>query len=281
MRFLLGFQPIPSQVSIQCFYRLGFYRLGFYRLVLLLVIVAGLGLSMSALASSRVLRQSLEQHTAKQWGRADVSGLKKVTFDLADIEVNTRDGQHYLTRLFAAYETDTVEQLKDYVFVNFIRGEQYASSGDGLKQFIFMRQFFGKDVEFRHKEWVVDSVDADPVYNSSDPKNRHALYRWNRVRGSFDKSSEVFVGRELPQVPEVYVADRPGTAFYFPETGIAKNIDLEFQMCLFRSNEVPLQASSNWNISNGSHWVQPEPAISCFPWKSRFIYNHEQGRFEY
>ena len=144
--------------------------------------------------------------------------------------------------------------------------------GDGTikKEILDSREFFDSIIKFKHTDWVIDSVDLDPVYNSH-PDLRHASYRWNTKPGSFDKSTEKVYYNERPSTPNLYVSDLPGTAFY-SQDGEAKNLSLEFVTCIYKTVDIPLVATpADINFST---------PIACHTWKSSFIYNHEAAKFE-
>jgi hypothetical protein len=103
----------------------------------------------------------------------------------------------------------------------------------------------GEHIPYLFHDWTVDSMDTDPVYNSDPTQaDRHYFYRWNNVTGSTDYNTELFMGEtdQKPKDNEVYVIDRPGTAFSQFNT---TNISLQFKMCLYKTAQIPLIATKD------------------------------------
>ena len=112
----------------------------------------------------------------KTWKNSDCKktgtcSLKSFSVLVEDYIVKfSPDDTSYGTTMVARYRTDRVSSLEDYVIVNFIRGcifESYLKNGEIIKGISTSRDFFGGSVRFRHPEWVIDSVDEDPVYWSA------------------------------------------------------------------------------------------------------------------
>lgn len=181
------------------------------------------------------------------------------------------------TRMFAKYETKKVGELEEYGVVQFLRGCQYNTYVDQGKIVTvdnILRHSFNKLVVFKHPEWVIDSVDLDPLYNNT-PENeswgtRHGFYRWNR-KGNYDEDGEVLFRNEKPpqniKNPNLYVIVHPGTSFI--EAGWAKNISMEFKTCLYKTKDIPVKT-----LESDIHFAK---AIHCFDWSTSFIYDHATG----
>ena len=168
------------------------------------------------------------------------------------------------------YVTNTVPALENYAFVQFIKGCQYYSSDDGKLNVSYLaRDHFSKRIIFCHKDWVIDSLDTDPAYYST-PSSRHFNYKWSTTRGSVSENPQKYYGFEKPVYPELYVTDRPGTAFFM--NGNSKNISLSFKTCLYRTADIPKETTPE-NINFGK-------PISCFYWDSSWIYNSASGKFQ-
>ncbi len=181
----------------------------------------------------------------------------------------------YGTAAYMSYETRDVDQLEDYAFVQFIKGCAFESrvdeeTGEIRKRFHLLRHFFDELVDFHHPEWVIDSIDKDPMYNNMEPHNRHGAYRWNRVRGSYDRKTEVFYQNRKPRFPLLYASDHPSTSFLTAQG--ARNMSLKFKTCIYQTNDIPLVSSPKD--------MDPSQALGCFNWQSSFIYNHKTGEYE-
>lgn len=204
--------------------------------------------------------------------------LKRSEFLVEDyrqaiLEENQETGYYYGTRLIAKYETDSVATLENYVFVQFIKGCVFQSklqNGIITYQYISTPQY-DQFTEFKFKNWVIDSVDTDPVYNSVPGEPRHVAYYRNTVRGSFSPETEKFYGHEKPELPELYVKDRSVPAATYLE-GRVQNVSLGLKICIYKANEVPKSIPDNINFA--------EP-LYCHYRSSSFVYNHESAKFEH
>lgn len=199
--------------------------------------------------------------------------LKRVEYLVQDYRIRVGGGYNFGTRLFARYQTDSLSTLEDYVFVQFIRGCVYTTERkNGVVTILrdIDRYHFEKIRIFKHAEWVIDSFDKDPAYYSIAGLPRHFAYRWNKKPGSTAKETEMIYGREWPDFPELYVADRPATAFYMNRS--ARNISLRFKTCIYKSRDVPFTANPN-----EIEFAEP---INCFFWNSSFIFSHRKKMYE-
>lgn len=206
--------------------------------------------------------------------------LKQYSIHVQDYKIQFTGGKlSYGTRMFAEFETESLESLEEYAIVQTIKGCQFQSkkTSSGIEYiYSFARELFDDIVPFIHKSWQVDSVDKDPVYNNTPVefketwKTRIGLYRWNKVANSYHQDTEVLFYKEKPEVPRLYVVDRPGTAFY--ENGIAKNISLQFKACLYKASDIP-------EIGHPDEINFSTAPLHCFDWASSFIYDHERHLF--
>lgn len=175
----------------------------------------------------------------------------------------------YGTDIKMSFKTKSSADLEKYAIVQFIKGCKFNSykkpDGSIEKYFGIKRDFFGiKDV-FDHPEWVIDSIDTDPMYNNHTKDKRHAYYRWTK------NGKEVYFFQEKPKANELYVTDLPGTVNMEDPNGIASNISLKFKTCLYKTSDIPLEARPDDKIPG---------AIKCFDWASSYIYNHRTKKYE-
>ena len=133
-------------------------------------------------------------------------------------------------------------------------------------------------VTFKFPNWVIDSVDVDPMYWSTNQTEgiRHYSYAWNTVEDSFDQDTEKYFGIEKPTIPELYTEDLPGQSFV-SELGSAVNLSLMFKTCIYKTKLVK-PYNKRENIKLGKFFVVKP--IHCFNWDSIFLYNHESYGFE-
>ncbi|OFZ47540.1 MAG: hypothetical protein A2381_10140 [Bdellovibrionales bacterium RIFOXYB1_FULL_37_110] len=209
--------------------------------------------------------------------------LKRIKHFVNDYEVAfTPQTSSYGTKMYLLFETSEVEDVKDYVAVQFIKGCQFESIlKDGSIKYLsnISKRSFGEVVAFKFPDWITDSIDTDPVYNSHADEHlpRHFGYKWNKVRGSFEESTEDYLRDQMPAHPEIYVRDMPGTAFVdsaknADDFEYAKNISLEFKICLYKEKDIPL-------VSTRNNLLEDVTPIHCFSWSSSFIYDHEKKVF--
>jgi len=194
--------------------------------------------------------------------------LKKVGMWFARYRVEVEGDYNYGTSMMAFYETDSVETLEKYGFVQFIRGCMF-SSYKGIDNSVIKTQDVSKaqfdtNVMFYFPNWVIDSDIKDPLYASYPGHSRLYYGQWmdNGVRNIY--------GRKKPTTPELFITDHPGSGFMM--SGIAHNASNEFRICLYKIKDVPRETAQD-NID----FAKP---IKCFTWNSIFVYDHEKGIFE-
>lgn len=170
------------------------------------------------------------------------------------------------------YETDSVEALEKYAIVQFKKGCVFYSSknsqgrihrnvGDTVPS-------FGEYIPFCFPQWVIDSQDTDPAYNSDPEYGRFYLLRWNKP-GSYDRSTQKFYGAEKPKLPVVYLTDYPAGAFV-TGTGV-RNVALEFNTCIYKASDVPADTQRD-----DIDFAKP---ITCFEWQSVYVYDFAKASF--
>ena len=198
--------------------------------------------------------------------------LKKFWIETSSYKVRIDNSYSYGTALKAGYETSSLDALEKYALVQFIRGchfESIKNPDDSIsKVFSQVKQQFNKWVPFVFYDWVIDSVDEDPIYNSDEDLGRYYFYRWN------DNGSKTFFGEKKPETPALYVVDHPGTAYVSDYYGAssAYNLSEEFKMCIYKIEDIPVKTTQD-NVE----FAKP---IHCFYWNSSFIYNQDTKQFE-
>lgn len=241
----------------------------------ILTLVAFSALATSAFAG--VTKGKIKEVVFKNINCAATDSCDLVEFKIQsyDYKVTFADqSPSYGTSAFMSYSTKNIDDLENYAIVQQIKGCIFDSGksydGQVIKSSTYVRDLFGKSVDYKHTDWTIDSIDEDPMYNNSVPELRHGSYRWNTVKNSFSKDTEKVYAKERPTIATLYVSDLPGTAF--ADNNEAKNISLEFRSCIYKTGQIPLVATpGDVNFS--------EP-IACLPWKSSFIYNHGAKKFE-
>jgi len=250
------------------------------RFIISVVFVLIINLSQAGVISGPIKETVFVNQNCEQ---NQTCNLKKIKHFVNDYEVKF-DGKtsSFGTKMYFLYETETIQDLTDYVAVQFIKGCQFNTTlKNGVVNYYsnISKRSFGEVIPFKFTDWIVDSIDTDPVYNSHSEENlpRHYGYKWNKIRGSFNDKTEDYYRDLGPTHPEIYVRDMPGTAFAEPaedatDFEYAKNISLEFKICLYKEKDIPLVSTRNNLLEN----VTP---IHCFNWNSSFVYDHEKKVF--
>jgi hypothetical protein len=206
----------------------------------------------------------------------DTCDLKRFTLTTAVYEIWFSDDPHYPTYgngVIMEYETDSVDTLEKYAIVQFMKGCVFDSSknGDGKisRNVNYTIPSFGEDIPFCFPEWVIDSQDTDPVYNSDPEYGRFYLLRWNKP-GSYEYPNHKYYGAEKPKIPVVYMADYP--AGVFVRATAVRNAALEFKTCIYKASDVPTKTQRD-----DINFAKP---LTCFEWQNVYVYDFAKGRFE-
>jgi hypothetical protein len=206
----------------------------------------------------------------------DTCDLKRFTLTTSVYEIWFSDDPIYPTYGNGAimeYETDSVAALEKYAIVQFVKGCVFDSSKNGERKInrniSYIITSFGESIPFCFPEWVIDSQDTDPAYNSDPEYGRFYLLRWNKP-GSYEYPNHKYYGAEKPKIPIVYMADYPAGAFV-TGSGV-KNAALEFKTCMYKASDVPTETRRD-NIN----FAKP---LACFEWQNVYVYDFAKGRFE-
>lgn len=200
------------------------------------------------------------------------------------------------TFFMAGIETETVDALTNYVFVQFVRGCIWTSiknpDGSMTTRFNVNRDHLGKRTHYVHRDWVVDSMDREPVYSAyGEGGDRHYFLQWSDPRprwiprgtqNLWKRGAHHENGEHTPTVPFGFVTDSPEPIATFHSAnldeqvlagapGKALNRSLQFKMCLYRTSDVPL-------ITDGTTKGFGVP-IACHEWRSSHVFDHDRGVF--
>jgi hypothetical protein len=206
----------------------------------------------------------------------DTCDLKRFTLTTSVYEVWFSDDPNYPTYgngVIMEYETDSVDALEKYAIVQFIKGCVFDSSKNGEgeinRDVSYTVPSFGEDIPYCFPEWVIDSQDTDPAYNSDPEYGRFYLLRWNKP-GSYEYLNHKYYGAEKPTIPVVYMADYPAGALV-TGTGV-KNAALEFNTCIYKASDVPAETRRE-----DIYFANP---ITCFEWQNVYVYDFDKRKFE-
>ena len=202
--------------------------------------------------------------------------LKRFTLTTEVYEIWFSDDPNYPTYgngVIIEYETDSVDALEKYAIVQFLKGCVFDSSKNGEGKINWNLSdtvaSFGENIPFCFPEWVIDSQDSDPAYNSDPEYGRFYLLRWNKP-GSYDDRNQKYYGAKKPKIPVLYMTDYPSGAFV-TGTGV-RNAALEFNTCIYKASDVPAKTGRD-DIS----FAKP---IACLEWQNVYVYDFDKGRFE-
>jgi hypothetical protein len=206
----------------------------------------------------------------------DTCDLKRFTLTTSVYEVWFSDDPNYPTYgngVIMEYETDSVDALEKYAIVQFIKGCVFDSSKNGEgkinRNVSYTVPSFGENIPYCFSEWVIDSQDTDPAYNSDPEYGRFYLLRWNKP-GSYEYPDHKYYGAEKPKIPVVYMADYPAGALV-TGSGV-KNVALEFNTCIYKASDVPAETRRE-----DINFAKP---ITCFEWQNVYVYDFDRGRFQ-
>lgn len=223
----------------------------------------------NAIIQEPTITQTFKNTDCEASGTCD---LKEFSLETYNYKVWIEGAYSYGTSATMKYKTDKVDNLEKYAVVQFIRGCVFHTqevNGEVVKSHHIVRKSFDEVIPFFHREWEIDSLDKDPIYNSI-PEGRHMAYRWNRKQGSTAKKTQVYVLNERPAHPELYVTDIPAGAFFVGKE--AKNVSLEFKSCIYKTEDIPTET-----VPNDTTFAEP---LKCFDWSSSYIYNHKRKLYE-
>ncbi|MGH7816646.1 MAG: hypothetical protein ACREOR_04595 [Candidatus Binatia bacterium] len=179
----------------------------------------------------------------------------------------------YGTGVIMEYETDSITALEKYAIVQFKKGCVFHTSKNGSgkidRNISDVVPSFGEHIPFCFREWVIDSQDTDPAYNSDPQYGRFYLLRWNKP-GSYDNRTQKFYGAQKPRRPVLYMTDYPAGAFV-TGTGV-KNVALEFKTCIYKAGDVPVATRRD-----DVHFAKP---INCFEWQNVYVYDFDKAVFQ-
>lgn len=215
----------------------------------------------------------------------DLLGFEFKVTRITSKEVNGMTSSSYLEGF---YETKSVDSLEKYATVQYIRGGLYDINQMGdepsYKTISHTREFFGHDlVPFQHDDWVIDSLDDDPIYASAAQKNhRHGYYMIKKDENSsilFDGAAtylDYYFYNPKIKIPRMHFTDMP-TGGRYSEIMIAAgenkdkllkystNSTMEFVICIFKTKDIPRYVDH--------YYLDQSKAIGCLSWHNYHIFD--------
>ena len=216
------------------------------------------------------------------FSKPNVSTAGNLNDELTLFKLDTRNyhlkdhEDRFGTTAYMSYRTDKVENLKKFGIVQFIKGCVFVDPTDSnpnkFPRSILARNYYDEHAPFYHPEWMIDSLDKDPLYNSYDANvDRFAAYKWVPTLGDYTNFREdMYVFDQAPPHAELFVTDRPAQAY--ANKDIIQNVSLSFKSCIYKIEDIPLESNPT-----DTSFAKP---IKCFEWNSSYIYNKELKKFE-
>lgn len=182
-------------------------------------------------------------------------------------------------------KTKSVADIEKFGIVQFIKGCRFQSEkqpdGKILKRTDTYSRMSAEGLkDFVHKDWEVDTDNADPLYSAIDDElSRYALFRWNTNPKDFENLDEApYYLEQAPPHPVVFLTDLPsqGGRIQVPPTELPKaaNVSLEFKTCLFKIEDLPK------STDNKGSAIDKKKALACLDWDNKFVYNWKTNKIE-
>jgi hypothetical protein len=273
------------------------------KLLAILVINCTLITTQDAQAQSKGLSDAPKATTSQEFINSDC--ISNNTCNLLSFEIKTYNSHknqpddiakinvRAATMMEGSIRLKNKKSLKEFAVVQYIKGcvyqeNQFANEEATISHRGRTRFFFGESIDFSHPNFVIDSLDTDPIYASS-PYGRHDYYSIVTQPGRsilFDNNRYVRHLSENPQVseqPVIKFSDIP-TGSSYSELLISEGINkgkkykmkeigsMVFKTCVFKTSDVPRD-------------LKPEDtdtskAIKCFEWSNSHTYKKELNVFE-
>lgn len=188
----------------------------------------------------------------------------------------------YMTSIKTVLKMDDVSHIEDYVFVQYLKGCQFESSWDGVKETrtkSIGHVYFGKVIPYVHANWDIDSDNSDPVFTAYEGYGRFGIWQWNKDPNSYDPTHAAYYIFEKPPHPVVFFNEIPAASAVLEKSNDpavlkrAQNASLEFRTCLYKASDVP-----NMSTPEGEG-IDFSKAIHCFEWEDKNVYDFSLNQF--
>jgi hypothetical protein len=237
-------------------------------------------------------------------------GLKR--FSLLTTRDRAKDGNEYNrdTSMAALLDVSDPSCLREYGVVQFIRGcsyEIYRNDAKGINSLDFTDyQSYGQDIPFVMPDWIVDTIDVDPLYDSysdpdATPAKRMNWYSSPNHPITLEKNSTSLAAARtvffneyekakyydfLENIPDglrtqIFTTDMPGGGFYSPDMGGGTEVvdvsSLQFMTCVYHLKDIPMTGSP-------ASFTTPENLggpMQCFSWQSNVRFDQDKREFTY
>jgi hypothetical protein len=205
----------------------------------------------------------------------------------------TKGSLYRATSMAASFETTSPECLREYGLVQWVRGCVYSEAFDQPHHEVSFGGWSTRDhrgvksVDFYHPEWVIDTLESDPMYGTSpesthlgDPNDRHRFYLAAPSGQNFTVSDyfqnlwkPINLFRLVsPRLTQIGVRDFPtgGTVQFHPvgdalgKILLGTQVALQFRLCIYPITKIPIVGDP-----------EGEP-LHCFSWSSQHLLDWER-----
>src|SRR3989344_3129306 len=118
------------------------------RLLIVVIFVLSIPVFAQKNGEPRVTSRSRQVFNNTDCVKTNTCDLVRVLYEAEDYEILVDGSMSYGTRLFAHYSVNTIDNLENYAFVQFIKGCQYDSYDTGEVSTSISREHFGELVIF-------------------------------------------------------------------------------------------------------------------------------------
>lgn len=212
-------------------------------------------------------------------GLCDLKSAKIVERKLKVLLANERpEFASYMTDFRFVLEVDSPANITKYGVVQFMKGCMFESEllpdGTETKDFAYIHKNFGQWRLLRHDDWRIDTSHVDPLTSSFEDYGRFDLYKWNSDPKNLEADSATWYFDAKPPHGTVFKAE------LISNTGLiegranlsARNSSLDFEMCLFKIDDVPTATDETGT------GVDKSKAIWCGSWDHKFVYNFQSKK---
>jgi hypothetical protein len=261
-------------------------------------------LSSPAVFCDTIVNRQFQEKTFSSQDECHLTRFAVSTFDTHRTRKDSRPGQFssFLnTTMAAVWETNKPECVKDFGVVQYIKGCVYSIEYDPQtktenKYFGIVRDLKDKSgVRFQHKDWEVDTIDLDPLYNSYAKEDANLDNRLQYQKAAMKplvlKNYDSSLGQDEKiyfnsknynwlmnidsPLSQLFTTDLPNGSDYGINMAMGKDwasiSSLEFKTCLYKLSDIPLTGEpESFDVSheNGG-------PIECFDWSDKATTDYE------
>ena len=239
-------------------------------------IIAAMFLASSALYAGTI--ETVWNNPACETGPCDLKAARYSLTKTNDLRYRAAGNS-----LVASFETTSKSTVKNYAFVQYIKGCHFAKNQTGNR--MGLREFFGNTGRvYQHTDWEIDSAwDKDPIYSSFAQAGFDSLREYDVPRNASYLTANPTTARnydwwsgkeEKLNRPEIFMSDEPTFSSWVPALRGSQEVitSVKFRTCLHEIKDVPHSVEDPRTII-------PDP-IHCYEWSSNYQMNSAQTALE-